>query len=130
MTKERLKEVVDNYICFYDLESVNEFHEDVLYMDSGNAINFDEINLDYFFIYEQEQYNMSSDIREFIKIINKCKKELNKFENGKSFFGLMKLENDLLMTEEALNELFDFNNLEASFNALEYCKFNILKGII
>ena len=30
MTRERLKEVIYNYICFYDLEHVNEFHEDVL----------------------------------------------------------------------------------------------------
>jgi len=124
VTKERLKELVENYNCFYDGDPINEFHKGVLYSDNGSEYNFKDLDFDYFYAYEIEEYTMTSDIRDFIKLVNKCKKELNKFENGDSFFGLVKNEFELYQTEECLETLFDFNLLEEVFNSLDYVKFN------
>jgi len=124
ISESELKELIENYTCFYDGDPINEFYEDVLYSDNGCEYNFDDFDEEYFHAYEMEEYTMTSDIRDFIKIVNKCKKELNKFENGKSFFGLVKNEFDLYGTDDCLDELFDFNNLEEVFTSLQYMKFN------
>jgi hypothetical protein len=127
MTQKRLKELTEDYLCFYDYEPVNEFHEGVIYTDNGDEYNFEDIDFDYFYAYEKDEYELSTDIRELIQLINKAKKEINKFDKGKTFFGFIRNEYDLLMTEESLDELFDFENLERSLYDLEYCKFNLIK---
>ena len=127
MTRETLKELVDNYTCYYDGVSVVEFHEDVLYTDCVDEYKFEDLDFNYFYAYELEEYEMSFYLKDFVKIVDKCKKELNRFENGRDFFGIVKNEFELYQTEESLDELFNLYELPEVLNSLQYIKFNRVK---
>jgi ATP-dependent helicase YprA (DUF1998 family) len=123
----KLEEYVNNYMCFYDLQIVNELHEGVLYMEDGDEYKVEDLDMDYFFAYDREELDINWDIRDMVKDINVCKRDLKKFEQGKNFLCFVVSEMEIL-TDEGLNELFDFDFLETKSNELNlyrYKKINI-----
>jgi len=123
MNKEELKECLTKYMCYYDLNLITEFCEDILYSDSGKEYNYRDIDFSYFFVYKKEEYLFTSDLKDFMKLVNKSKKELMKFEKGNSFYGFLYKEWDLLLGEDHLDKLYDFYELKDTFDDLSYCKF-------
>lgn len=118
ITEQKLKELTENYRCYYDSQEINEIHEGVVYFEDADEVKIEDINTNYLFVYETDEYDFPNDIRELVSTINKCKKDLSKFERGESFTGIVHNEYYLLMTEESLDELFEMSNLEDMYNSL------------
>ena len=123
MNKEKLKEYLTKYMCYYDLNPVTEFCGDILYSDSGKEYKYRDIDFSYFYVYKKEEYQFTSDLKDFMKLVNKSKKELMKFEKGNSFYGFLYGAWNLLIEEDLLDKLYDFYELKDTFDDLSYCKF-------
>jgi len=117
MTREALKEILESEIqCYYDGVYVVEYSGGSIYLEDMSEVEFNDIKWDFFFKFEPlEETPFPSDLREIIKVLNKQSKEYRKFEQGKNFSSICEDCSNVILSEDTVEELYDFDNLR-TFN--------------
>jgi hypothetical protein len=131
LSKQELHDFMDQgFICLLDGVRIAEYdiENDILYSDFQEDKKFADIDFDFLVIYEvDEADSFNTNTMEIIKIIQKCIKEQDKFEKGKSCVCLIEDGCDIYTVENMKEMLSDIDFLYRKIFDLEICELRIVK---
>ena len=131
LSKQELHNFIDQgFICIYDGFRLSEYdiENDVLYSDYQEDKKYADIDFDFLKVYEVDGVNsFNIDTMEIIKTIQKCIKEQDKFEKGKSCICLIEDGCDIYTVENMQEMLSDIDFLYRKLFNLEICELKVIR---
>jgi hypothetical protein len=100
----------------YDSERIFEYDDDSFYSGDATEISFEELDEDYLKFAIFEEIEVSTDIKEFLKLLNTIKKT---FGTQKQKYWLTMNDFEDIISDEAFEELYDLSYLIEHFYDLQ-----------
>lgn len=121
-TIQDIQTLINEYIyVIYDNDIIIEVDKNEVYFEDGSIL-FEDMNISDIVVYKKISESVLEDnLRDIIKQLESIKKDLFKFENGKSCTVLVRDEYYILNTEE-IDELFSYYILEENITRLKVLK--------